>query len=99
MNYADIIIPDQRLVILRALEQDLGYSHNESILQDILGKFGHQVSRDKVRTLLGWLQEQGLVTYEILHSGTYVASLTTRGADVATGRAVVPGVKRPRAGE
>ncbi|MGR3972071.1 ArsR family transcriptional regulator, partial [Shewanella sp. 1180_01] len=27
------------------------------------------------------------------------ATLTGRGQDVATGRAVVPGVKRPRAGE
>jgi hypothetical protein len=29
--------------------------------------------------------------------GVYVATLTTRGADVAAGRAVVPGVKRPGA--
>ena len=99
MNYADILIPDQRLVILRALEQDLGYSHNESILQDILGVYGHKLTRDQVRTLICWLKEQGLLSYEVLASGTYIATITDRGAEVATGRATVPGVKRPRPGE
>ena len=96
MDYADIIIPDIRLVMLRALEQDLGYSHNDSILQDILETFGHRVSRDQVRTQIAWLKEQGLVTVKVLESGTHIATVTERGAEVATGRATVPGVKRPR---
>lgn len=50
----DILIPDQRLVILKALAQDLGYSHNESILYSVLGT-GHQVSRDRVKPIWpGW---------------------------------------------
>lgn len=91
---ADILVPDIRLVILKALEQDLGYSHNESILHAIVEKFGHHCSRDMIRTQLSWLQEQCLVTIEDV-AGIYVATITQRGADAATGKATVPGVKRP----
>ena len=94
MPFAQLLNEDERLVLLRALEQDLGYSHNESILHSILERFGHKCSRDKVKTHLVWLQEQGLVTLETV-GDIYVATITQRGADVATGRAMVPGVKRP----
>ena len=57
--------------------------------------FGHRLSRDKVRTQLSWLQEQGLVTL-VDRAGCQIATLTTRGLDVATGNTTVPGVKRPR---
>lgn len=94
MNYLELITEDRRLVILRALQQDAGYSHNESVLQSILAAFGHTVSRDHVRSLVSWLDEQNLVHVEKV--GDYmVAKLTGRGADVATGSATVPGVKRP----
>ncbi|HBG06313.1 MAG: hypothetical protein A2075_12145 [Geobacteraceae bacterium GWC2_58_44] len=97
MEFADLLTEDERLVILRALEKDLGYSHNESILHSVVERYGHACSRDKVRTHLTWLQEQGLLTLKTV--GTiYVATITQRGADVATGRAVVPGVKRPSPG-
>jgi len=97
MEFDDLLTEDARLVILRALEKDLGYSHNESILHSFVEIYGHACSRDKIRTNLTWLQEQGLVTLKTV--GTiYVATITQRGADVATGRAVVPGVKRPAPG-
>lgn len=94
MSFADLLNADIRLVILRALEQDLGYSHNESIIHAILEEFGHACSRDHVRTQLAWLQEQGLIELKTVVD-TYVATITQRGADVATGRGRVPGVKRP----
>ena len=95
MSFAELLTADIRLVILRALEEDAGYSHNESILQSVLEAFGHIASRDRVRTELHWLKEQGLVVLKDV-MGIQVATLTARGADVALGRAVVPGVKRPR---
>lgn len=95
MSYADMITADIRLVILRALEEDAGYDLNESVLHSVLTALGHTVSRDRVRVELAWLAEQGLVTLTDV-VGVQVALLTERGADVATGRAVVPGVKRPR---
>lgn len=97
MSFDELLIQDQRLVILRALRSDLGYSHNESIIHSILERFGHKVSRDKVKSHLAWLQEQGLVTLEEV-CGYYVATITQRGVDVADGAAVVPGVKRPGPG-
>ncbi|WPM85244.1 ArsR family transcriptional regulator [Apirhabdus apintestini] len=91
----DILTEDRRLVILRSL-LDCNNEANESILQDCLDAYGHNVSRDLVRGLIDWLAEQGLVTVESL-SGFYVVTITGRGQDVAEGRAKVSGVKRPRA--
>lgn len=91
----DILTEDRRLVILRSL-MDCNNEANESILQDCLDPYGHNVSRDLVRGLIDWLAEQGLVTVENL-SGFYVVTITGRGQDVAEGRAKVSGVKRPRA--
>ncbi len=92
--FSELITADIRLVILRTLESDPGYDLNESVLQSVLASLGHSVSRDRVRTELQWLAEQGLVTLKDV-VGVQVATLTKRGADVATGRARVPGVKRP----
>ncbi len=96
-DYACFVEEDRRLVILRTLEEDPGYSMNESVIQSVLASFGHNVSRDRVRQDLAWLAEQGLVRLETVVS-VQVATLTGRGADVATGRARVPGVKRPSPG-
>jgi hypothetical protein len=60
-----------------------------------LGMYGHKCSRDIVRTELTWLKEQGLITIEIVGESTYVATITERGVDVASGAATIPGVKRP----
>ena len=94
-TFNELIDSDRRLVILRILEEDAGYSMNESLIQSFLEALGHTVSRDRVRTDLQWLQEQGLVTIEEVVS-VQVATLTPRGSDVACGRVTVPGVKRPR---
>lgn len=94
MSFAELVQSDIRLVILRALAQDLGYSHNDSILHAALGMYGHKCSRDTVRTELTWLEEQRLVTIDKVGE-TYVATITERGVDVANGMATVPGVKRP----
>ena len=93
-SYQQLITQDRRLVVLRALAEDAGYSHNESILQTILKLYGHQISRDQVRALIGWLAEQDLVSVDKV-GDLMIAKLTERGADVADGSAVVAGVKRP----
>lgn len=95
MALKDILIQDQRLVILRSL-MDAGYDANESIISDCLDLYGHDISRDLVRNHLSWLEEQGLVTVQRLQNGYMVATITQRGLDVAQGRAFVDGVKRPR---
>lgn len=97
MSYADLIIADQRLAVLQVLAADAAYAHNDRVLQSALGGLGHGVSADRIRTLICWLAEQELVTVEDVDD-LMVAKLTTRGLDVALGRAAAPGVQRPRPG-
>ncbi|MCM0081792.1 ArsR family transcriptional regulator [Geomonas sp. Red32] len=93
-NWANVISSNLRLILVRALEQSPGYELNESILHTVVTRFGHNVSRDVIKTELTWLKEQGLLTLEEV-MGYYVATLTQRGIDVANGRSTVPGVDRP----
>lgn len=96
-NFRTIIQEDIRLVTLRVLNEDTGFSHNEYVIRRALSMMGHNISQDNLKTELHWLQEQGLIKL----SGTEeisVATLTGRGRDVATGATVVPGVKRPEPG-
>jgi len=101
MEYCDLKAQHHRLIILRLLQEDsAAYTLNDSMLQDGMEMVGQKCSRDCVRTHLSWLKEQGLITLKtVLDGAVYVATLTARGLDVATGAAVVPGVKRPRPGE
>ncbi|WP_445945477.1 VpaChn25_0724 family phage protein [Shewanella sp.] len=98
MAMQNIINEHQRLVVLRLLTEAGAFALNESILQDGLIAYGLDISRDTLLTQLAWLNEQGLINTDLVGKVT-TATLTGRGQDVATGRALVPGVKRPRAGE
>lgn len=94
MKFSDLLAADLRLVVLLSLAQDTDYAHNEHVLKGMLAQLGHTVSRDKLRTELAWLQEQGLIELQDV-TGTMVAKLTGRGKDAAEGAVIVPGVKRP----
>jgi hypothetical protein len=97
MDYNATVSEHLRITVLRLLEEDPDYSLNESILVDLSEQYAFTPSRDRMRTELYWLQEQGLVT--LSGQGFLVAKLTDRGSDVARGRVTVPGVKRPSPGE
>ncbi|WP_299197954.1 ArsR family transcriptional regulator [uncultured Amphritea sp.] len=97
MPFSQFEQEDRRLVLLRLLAEDADYKINSSILQRGLELYGHSVSRDKLHSEIAWLTEQDLVSYEELNSVQIVA-LTQRGLDVAQGKAIVPGVKRPGPG-
>ena len=94
--FTEYLREDQRLVMLRILVNMPSYKANSSVLTNVLGEYGHSPSRDLVKTELLWLQEQGLVSIDDI-SSLLIATLTERGADVAAGRAQVPGVKKPGA--
>lgn len=95
MSFQERLAEHRRLVILRILASSPGYECNSSILQGELDLYGLPVSRDTLHVDLAWLAEQQLIGLsDPLHT-VKVATLTTRGMDVAAGRAVVPGVKRP----
>ncbi len=94
-NFLEFIAEDRRLSILKILEQDAGYSINAHVLQRCLEAVGHEVSMDRLKTDLAWLEEQSLVRLDMV-AGLHVARLTSRGTDTARGRIVIPGVRRPR---
>lgn len=95
-DFSNFLTEDRRLVVLRVLAEMPAYRTNSYVLSTLLSKWGHEPSTDQVKTDLTWLKEQGLMSLEVVES-VYIATLTSRGADVAAGRAVVPGVKRPGA--
>lgn len=94
-DYEKLQTEARRLEILTVLAQDADYAANDAILQSALGMVGLAVSRDRLRTDLDWLAEQGLVGLDT-PAGLYLARLTARGLDVALSRTVVPGVARRR---
>lgn len=97
MSFAQLLSEDRRLVILRLLSAAPEYTLNAFVLRPGLEAVGHAVSADQLATELAWLAEQGLVELEAM-AGVTVARLAPRGADVASGRIVTPGVKRPEPG-
>lgn len=95
-DFANHLAQDRRLVILRVLLESAGYTANEYLLHSMVERLGHVVSADRIRTDLSWLKEQDLLAVDDV-AGVFIAKLLARGEDVARGRTVVPGVKRPRA--
>jgi hypothetical protein len=95
MSYQETVAQDRRLSILLVLSESPGYSANAFLVRDAVGDiYGHNVSLDQLRTDLAWLAEQALVSTKTTGEVT-VATLLARGVDVAAGRAITPGVKRP----
>lgn len=85
-----------RLSLLRLLAVAPGYRANSSILTTLAyDEAGFTATRDQVRTELAWLAEQGLITTSEVIDGLVVATLSERGGEVSSGRAVVPGVQKP----
>lgn len=97
MGYSDDVLADIRLRILRVLSDAESYTLNEVTLRAALRPL-HDISRDRLRTALDWLDEQGYVVAQ-QPGGVWLATLTGRGEDVAAGRSHVPGVRRPEPGE
>lgn len=96
-DFATALAEDRRLTLLRVLHESTAYSTNEFVLQTMLSNFGHIVSVDRLHTDLAWLEEQALIAVDLV-AGVRIAKLLSRGEDVALGRTIQPGVKRPRAG-
>lgn len=94
MNFDQYQTEDRRLTLLRALQAAAQYTANAYLLRSYCGHLGHVVSGDRIEQDIAWLDEQGLLDVQKAQ-GVTVATLTTRGLDVATGAATVPGVKRP----
>lgn len=91
----NVFVEDRRLSILLVLSESPSYAANLFLVQTAVASiYGHNVSLDVLATDVAWLSEQGLVT-SVATGEVTVATLTRRGVDVAAGRAMQPGVKRP----
>ncbi len=96
MNYGQYETEDRRLVLLKALAAAAQYRANAYLLRRFCDQVGHTASADKIAGDLAWLAEAALLTTAAPAPDVVVATLTTRGLDVAEGRAVHPGVAKPR---
>lgn len=97
MGYKEFETEDRRLAELRFLAECDDYSLNAGVMQTALSEVGHNVSRDVVLADFSFLADLGLIHHKkTLDGKVSVATLTGRGEDVAKGRAMVPGVKKPR---
>ncbi|WP_319775505.1 hypothetical protein [Breoghania sp.] len=93
-NYLDWVISDGRLVILRALAEEMDNTLNETLISRVLDAFGHKWAHDRVRDQLNWLSEMGAV--KLTEAGSVqIASLTRRGLDHVERRTTIEGVARP----
>jgi len=97
-NFYEFTMGHARLAVLRALTEAARHSANDSVLLMLMESLGLPVTRDQLRTQLAWLEEQGLIRVQRPTDALVVAVLRERGADVAVGRATVPGVQRPSPG-
>ena len=97
MSLRERVIEDQRGIVLKSLAEDSGYRLSEDTLGTVMRHFGHTVSRDTMRQIILWLEQQALLRVDKLHDDgreLWVAELTRLGLDVARGCAHV-GVTRP----
>ncbi|WP_462171101.1 VpaChn25_0724 family phage protein [Pseudoalteromonas xiamenensis] len=90
-----VMAEHQRISILIALKESPDYGANISMLSDVLNHYALGCSRDQLKTLLNWLEQNGYVKLERMSENTWVARITASGIDVADGRSIVPGIKRP----
>ncbi len=94
LSFEEHAARDARLVILRGLKDQVDGRLNETLLTMLLESFGHNRSREWVRTQLLKLKELGAVS--IVEAGTVqIASITRAGVDHVERRSVIDGVARP----
>ena len=96
-DFNQFMTEDARLVILKALAGESNNTLNETILSRVLETFGHNRSREWVRTQINKLAELGAV--KVTEAGTVtIATLTQAGLDHVQRRAFIDGVGRPSLG-
>ena len=96
-DYARHVEEDARLVILKELAAQTNYTLNDTILHKVCESFGHNRSREWVRTQIRKLADLGAVT--VSETGTVlIATITGAGVDHVLRRGVIEGVARPSPG-
>ena len=94
--FAERLREDRRLVILRLLSEQPGYTSNSSVIHAGLRHLGVMCQRDDVISDLDMLKAEGLIkTDEVEVGNLVIITLRARGQSVVEGSLTVPGVSRP----
>jgi hypothetical protein len=96
MSYASTLAEHRRIAILKILLETGGQA-NESILKDALAELGlgAMLTRQAVRDDISFLETVGAVRLTWYEDKLVVPHITERGQDIAEGREIVAGIKRP----
>jgi hypothetical protein len=94
-DFVEHLAADARLVILRTLHAETSNTLNEALLHRALETFGHNRSRDFVRTQIRALKDLGAVRVTEAGGTVMIATLTRAGMDHVERRSVIEGVARP----
>ncbi|WP_319519649.1 hypothetical protein [uncultured Martelella sp.] len=96
-SFEEFSARDARLIMLKGLAREVDGALNETLLTALLRTFGHNRSRDYVRTQIRKLEELGAVT--TTEAGTVlIAAITRAGIDHVERRSVIEGIDRPSPG-
>ena len=95
MTFGADLAGDLRLAILQVLAADDVGEQNAPVLRAHLERYGHRVGRGRLADEAAWLEGERLVSLGVVGSRTLKLRITSRGEDVAAGRATVAGVARP----
>lgn len=94
ISFAEHSARDARLCILRELHRQVDGRLNEVILAQVLSAWGHNRSREWVRTQIRKMEELGAIVVTML--GEYlVAEITRAGTDHIERRSIIEGIARP----
>jgi repressor of nif and glnA expression len=94
VSFEEYSARDARLIILRGLSTETDGTLNETLLTMLLRTFGHNRSRDYVRTQIRKMEELGAVT--VTEAGSVlIPSITRAGLDHVERRSIVEGIARP----
>lgn len=96
-DYNEFVNEDARLTVLKELTQQVDGRLNEKILIQVLDTFGHNKSREWLRTQLNKMADLGAI--RIHKAGTvFVAEITRAGVDHVERRSVIEGIAKPSLG-
>lgn len=97
-SFAQQLVEDRRLCMLRVLSEQPGRTANSSVLHMGVVHLRHVCSRADAINDLRVLELHQLVTLEQLTDTVYGAELTGHGEDFLRGHFDIDGVSRPRRG-
>lgn len=98
MKYSEHVSENRRLALLKLLVEGGGAANEGLIYRGVQALGFVKTTPELIRQDLDWLRERGLVTHEWFDERVMVATITSRGINVAEGKVTIEGVAVPRIG-